>query len=271
MQAPSSHGTGCPPAQGSNGRRNPSPRPTCGPARAGPVEGQTPGSAPVTLRTEWNQALGITPCLAKLMYAAPLAGPGAAFAGRICAPATGPFVPMAGPREVAKERQRAAKGRPTFAENYFGVEWSGSSMRSLFLVSLAALSTLAQAANFLSVHQLPHPIALPPAAGTFQYTFDTKVGFKEQYAPTGVAGCSIGFGTGGCAFPGGGSPPARVHGGPTAAAQGVQDFHPRRHALAAALGVCPPAHPIGLCAAVWQGACARGPAERSRIPGRQDG
>ena len=80
-------------------------------------------------------------------------------------------------------------------------------MRSLFLVSLAAFSTLAQAANFLSVHQLPHPIALPPAAGSFQYTFDTKTGFKEQYAPSGVAGCAIGFGTGGCAFPGGGSLP----------------------------------------------------------------
>lgn len=80
-------------------------------------------------------------------------------------------------------------------------------MRSLFLVFLAAFSTLAQAANFVSVHQLPHKTALPPAAGSFTYSFDTTVGFKEQYAPTGVAGCAIGFGTGGCAFPGGGSLP----------------------------------------------------------------
>lgn len=80
-------------------------------------------------------------------------------------------------------------------------------MRSLFLVSLAVFSTFAQAANFLSVHQLPHKTPLPPAAGSFTYTFDTKIGFKEQYAPTGVTGCAIGFGTGGCAFPGGGSLP----------------------------------------------------------------
>jgi hypothetical protein len=80
-------------------------------------------------------------------------------------------------------------------------------MRFLFPLSLAVLSTFAQAADFLSIHQLPHQTALPPAAGTFQYKFDTKVGFKEQYAPTGVTGCAIGFGTGGCAFPGGGSLP----------------------------------------------------------------
>lgn len=80
-------------------------------------------------------------------------------------------------------------------------------MRSLFLVFLAAFSTFAQAANFVSIHQLPHKTPLPPAAGSFTYTFDTKVGFKEQYAPTGVTGCAIGFGTGGCAFPGGGSLP----------------------------------------------------------------
>lgn len=80
-------------------------------------------------------------------------------------------------------------------------------MRSLFLVFLAAFSTIAQAANFLSIHQLPHKTPLPPAAGSFTYPFDTKVGFKEQYAPTGVTGCAIGFSTGGCAFPGGGSLP----------------------------------------------------------------
>ena len=80
-------------------------------------------------------------------------------------------------------------------------------MRSLFLVFLAAFSTFAQAANFVSIHQLPHKTPLPPAAGSFTYTFDTKIGFKEQYAPTGVTGCAIGFGTGGCAFPGGGSLP----------------------------------------------------------------
>ena len=80
-------------------------------------------------------------------------------------------------------------------------------MRSLFLVFLAAFSTFAQAANFVSIHQLPHKTPLPPAAGSFTYPFDTKIGFKEQYAPTGVTGCAIGFGTGGCAFPGGGSLP----------------------------------------------------------------
>jgi hypothetical protein len=80
-------------------------------------------------------------------------------------------------------------------------------MRSLFPVFLALSSTFAQAADFVSIHQLPHSTALPPAAGSFNYTFDTQVGFKQQYAPTGVTGCAIGFGTGGCAFPGGGSLP----------------------------------------------------------------
>ncbi len=78
-------------------------------------------------------------------------------------------------------------------------------MRYLFVLFLAAMSTFAQAANFVSMHQSAYKIALPPAAGSFNYTFETKVGFKEQYAPTGVTGCAIGFGTGGCAFPGGGS------------------------------------------------------------------
>lgn len=80
-------------------------------------------------------------------------------------------------------------------------------MRSLVLVSLAVFSTFAQAANFVSIHQLPHKTARPLAAGSSQYTFDTHVGFRQQYAPTGVTGCAIGFGTGGCAFPGGGSLP----------------------------------------------------------------
>lgn len=62
------------------------------------------------------------------------------------------------------------------------------------------MGTFAQAANFVSVHQSALRIALPPAPGTFTYPFDNKVGFKEQYAPTGVTGCAIGFGTGGCAF-----------------------------------------------------------------------
>ena len=78
-------------------------------------------------------------------------------------------------------------------------------MRYLIVLFLSALTTFAQAANFVSMHQSAHKIALPPAPGTFTYTFDTKVGFKAQYAPTGVTGCAIGFGTGGCAFPGGGS------------------------------------------------------------------
>ncbi|MBB6559672.1 hypothetical protein HNP48_002339 [Acidovorax soli] len=78
-------------------------------------------------------------------------------------------------------------------------------MRYLIVLFLSALTTFAQAANFVSMHQSAHKIALPPAPGTFNYTFDTKVGFKAQYAPTGVTGCAIGFGTGGCAFPGAGS------------------------------------------------------------------
>lgn len=78
-------------------------------------------------------------------------------------------------------------------------------MRYLFAVALAAASTFAHSANFVSLHQSALKIALPPPAGSYNYTFDTKIGFKQQYAPTGVSGCAIGFGTGGCAFPGGGS------------------------------------------------------------------
>ena len=78
-------------------------------------------------------------------------------------------------------------------------------MRYLIVLFLSALATVAQAANFVSMHQSAHKIALPPAPGSFNYTFDTKVGFKAQYDPTGVTGCAIGFATGGCAFPGGGS------------------------------------------------------------------
>ena len=78
-------------------------------------------------------------------------------------------------------------------------------MRYLLVLFLAAVTTFAQAANFVSMHQSAHRIALALPAGGSSYTFDTKVGFKEQYAPTGVTGCAIGFGTGGCAFPGGGS------------------------------------------------------------------
>lgn len=78
-------------------------------------------------------------------------------------------------------------------------------MRYLLVLLLSAVASLAQAANFVSVHQTPLRIALPPAAGTYDYTFDTKTGFKQQYAPEGVSGCAIGYATGGCAFPGGGS------------------------------------------------------------------
>lgn len=78
-------------------------------------------------------------------------------------------------------------------------------MRYLIVLFLAAVSTFAQAANFVSLHQSALKIALPPAAGSFNYTFDTKVGFKQQYSPEGVSGCAIGYSTGGCAFPGGGS------------------------------------------------------------------
>ncbi len=78
-------------------------------------------------------------------------------------------------------------------------------MRFLIVLFLAAVSTFAQAANFVSLHQSALRIALPPAAGTFDYTFDTKIGFKQQYSPEGITGCAIGYPTGGCAFPGGGS------------------------------------------------------------------
>ncbi len=78
-------------------------------------------------------------------------------------------------------------------------------MRYLIVLLLSAVASLAQAANFVSIHQTPLRIALPPAAGTYDYTFDTPIGFKQQYAPEGVTGCAIGYATGGCAFPGGGS------------------------------------------------------------------
>ncbi len=78
-------------------------------------------------------------------------------------------------------------------------------MRYLAVLLLAAAAPCAQAANFVSLHQSALRIALPPAAGSYNYTFDTKVGFKQQYAPQGATGCAIGYATGGCAFPGGGS------------------------------------------------------------------
>ncbi|MES2609396.1 MAG: hypothetical protein V4679_04095 [Pseudomonadota bacterium] len=78
-------------------------------------------------------------------------------------------------------------------------------MRYLAVFLLAAVAPLAQAANFVSLHQSSLRIALPPAAGSYNYKFDSKVGFKQQYAPQGATGCAIGYATGGCAFPGGGS------------------------------------------------------------------
>ncbi|EJE50914.1 hypothetical protein PMI14_04398 [Acidovorax sp. CF316] len=78
-------------------------------------------------------------------------------------------------------------------------------MRYLAVLLLAAVTPFAQAANFVSLHQSALKIALPPAAGSYNYKFDTRIGFKQQYAPTGVTGCAIGYATGGCAFPGGGS------------------------------------------------------------------
>ncbi len=78
-------------------------------------------------------------------------------------------------------------------------------MRFLVVLCLSAVVSLAHAANFVSLHQSPLRIALPPAAGSYDYTFNTKIGFKQQYAPEGITGCAIGYSTGGCAFPGGGS------------------------------------------------------------------
>jgi len=78
-------------------------------------------------------------------------------------------------------------------------------MRFLVVLCLSAVVSLAHAANFVSLHQSPLRIALPPATGTYDYTFNTRIGFQQQYAPEGVTGCAIGYSTGGCAFPGGGS------------------------------------------------------------------
>ncbi len=78
-------------------------------------------------------------------------------------------------------------------------------MRYLIALFLAAVAPFAQAANFVSIHQSALRIALPPPAGSYRYPLDIRIGFKQQYAPEGVSGCAIGFSTGGCAFPGGGS------------------------------------------------------------------
>lgn len=69
----------------------------------------------------------------------------------------------------------------------------------------ACLSCATHAGNFVSLHQSALRIALPPAAGSYYYPTDTKIGFKQQYAPDGITGCTIGYSKMGCAFPGGGS------------------------------------------------------------------
>lgn len=56
---------------------------------------------------------------------------------------------------------------------------------------------------FISFHQQPLKIATSFNGTTYDYA--TFTGFQNQANPDGVAGCAIGFGTGGCAFPGGGS------------------------------------------------------------------
>lgn len=59
--------------------------------------------------------------------------------------------------------------------------------------------------RFISLHQTAIKIATPPPAGSYEYGAELRTGFKQQYAPTGISGCAIGFSVGGCAFPGGGS------------------------------------------------------------------
>lgn len=59
--------------------------------------------------------------------------------------------------------------------------------------------------RFISLHQTAIKIATPPPAGSYEYGAEVHTGFKQQYAPTGISGCAIGFSVGGCAFPGGGS------------------------------------------------------------------
>jgi hypothetical protein len=62
--------------------------------------------------------------------------------------------------------------------------------------------------NFVSIHQFALKIATPPQPNdpTFTYGTINPVGFKNQYDPSGVPGCAIGFpNQSGCAFPGSGS------------------------------------------------------------------
>lgn len=72
----------------------------------------------------------------------------------------------------------------------------------LSLLSVAP-TFAAGGSSFVSLHQQPLRIALPPVG--IEYPSINPRGFKEQYAPTGATGCAIGITNTGCAFPGSGS------------------------------------------------------------------
>ena len=85
-------------------------------------------------------------------------------------------------------------------------------MNKKFLYGLSLMTGLLltpaiNAGTFYSIHQAQLKIALPPPAGSYEYSFMRPIGFKQQYAPSGVTGCNIGYAVSGCAFKGGGSLP----------------------------------------------------------------
>lgn len=62
--------------------------------------------------------------------------------------------------------------------------------------------------SFFSIHSMQGLlIAKQPAPGSYEYPKVFLLGFKNQYAPTGTSGCSIGYAEfrADCAFPAGGS------------------------------------------------------------------
>lgn len=69
-------------------------------------------------------------------------------------------------------------------------------VRTILGVFILALTTLANAGGFFSLHQLPLRVV------TSSYAQEYNTGFKNQYNPDGITGCAIGYGVTGCAFPG---------------------------------------------------------------------
>ena len=70
----------------------------------------------------------------------------------------------------------------------------------LSLITGLFLTSPTYSGTFYSVHQAQLKIALPPPAGSYEYSFMRPIGFKQQYAPSGVTGCNIGYAETGCAF-----------------------------------------------------------------------